>query len=123
MSLSDTLLAAQHIDITEQSDGQSFVAALKTINDGLSQGQSEEPWGFAWWLRLGSDDDSPALVVGVRGKVGTLSWWEGEQEWRRRTGSTPKTPTPTPRRTGTTLPSRPELSWRLTSFTRPLRSL
>lgn len=73
MSLSDTLLAAQHIDITEQSDSQSFVAALKTINDGLSQGQSEEPWGFAWWLRLGSDDDSPALVVGVRGKVGTLS--------------------------------------------------
>jgi hypothetical protein len=36
--------------------------------------------GFVWLFRLGTSDDDPALAVGVRGEIGALAWYAGDDE-------------------------------------------
>ncbi|MGH3518348.1 MAG: Imm1 family immunity protein [Haloechinothrix sp.] len=80
-----SLLQEQRINITEWTDGPAFVGLLSDANAGLKH-QGDESWGFAWWLVLGDNADSPTLGVGVRGAVGALSWWEGDQEFVHEAG-------------------------------------
>jgi hypothetical protein len=59
----------------------SATALTEQIDHNLCQPIVKSP---CWWLCVvvspGATDDDPALAVGVRGEIGALAWYAGDDE-------------------------------------------
>lgn len=75
--LLDMLIGRDHLDISNQRESGPVLAALREAN---GQPGGTRPGGFVWLFRLGPNDADPTLVVGVRGEIGALAWYEGDDE-------------------------------------------
>lgn len=75
--VSPVLVGRDHLDITEQREPGPLLAALREANEPSIGARTG---GFVWFFRLGATDDDPALAVGVRGEVGALAWYSGNDE-------------------------------------------
>ncbi|HEX3783576.1 MAG TPA: Imm1 family immunity protein [Pseudonocardiaceae bacterium] len=59
------------IDVSQYDDPADLVAQLREVNE------RPDP-GFVWFLTVGSQEEDPTLVVGVRGEVGALAWYDDD---------------------------------------------
>ncbi|HEV3362062.1 MAG TPA: Imm1 family immunity protein [Pseudonocardiaceae bacterium] len=71
------LTGNDHLDITDHHEPGPLLAALREVN---GQSGADRTGGFMWLFRLGSSDDDPTLAVGVRGEIGALAWYLGNDE-------------------------------------------
>ena len=65
------------LDITDQREPGPVLAALQEANASSAGARTS---GLVWLFRLGQTDDDPTLAVGVRGEVGALAWYAGDEE-------------------------------------------
>lgn len=71
------LIGHEHLNISGLRESGPVLATLREIN---GQPGETRPGGFVWLFRLGPNDEDPTLVVGVRGEIGALAWYVGEDE-------------------------------------------
>jgi len=62
-------MKADVLDVRLFAPGQ-LVDLIKSVNT-----EHEGPAGTVWFLRHGSNPDTPGLTAGVRGDVGALDWF------------------------------------------------
>jgi hypothetical protein len=63
------------LDVTPYDDAAPVVAALRN-----AYAQSTTPdAAFVWFFQLGAGEWAPTLAVGIRGEIGALTWYQGNE--------------------------------------------
>jgi hypothetical protein len=65
------LMRDGQIDVSQHDDPADLVAQLREVNE------RPDP-GFVWHFTVGTREADPTLVLGVRGEVGSLAWYEND---------------------------------------------
>jgi hypothetical protein len=75
--MKSTLIGHDHLDITGHREPGPVLTALCEASESSA---APHVGGFVWLFRLGSGDHDPTLAVGVRGEIGALAWYAGDDE-------------------------------------------
>ena len=75
MTTAAPLLDNEDVLLSGAEDADQVIDQLAEHNRRRERAEA----GLCWWLQCRPGDEAPALLVGVRGEVGALQWFEGAQ--------------------------------------------